>query len=690
MYIIGILSFTEEFIDEVPEIEQELHNLGYVVHLEQMGNKIQTLSPGDFYYEEEAIILWLCRCFGDRRRCEKAVESFIESEVNAIVAINRPALDIALHRMENINIPIIFTHITREPNVVNELEQLQKEGRVTGVWDTWLDIAEERLSLIAELVPTPEIVHGIYNPNIPAVDIEAHILLEAAKKLNIKLILHEAYTSDEVKEKIANLNIHQNHAILRLADPTTIQAASFMGAVAHEQNIPYVGLTFDELERCGALFALEMKGIGKLVAGMISRILKNEPLASISFALPEKKELAVNLEVAKDLGLIISPAILSKSNTIIPAQESNRLGTQFVGSAVLVLLALSLIISLTGQLDFQYQLALIIGFTLLMISGMWIFLNNRLISPLRKLTIAAEKIGSGDLETLIDDLKTCDELNTLARALRRMRNNLRTTYANLDQLNANLKEQVVELTEAYKTLKKTQQELEIASRRIIEAEDNQRFALTTYIHDEIMRPLDNIYIIANELNQPELIRLTEELENRIRQVRFDLSVPIIQDIRIELRRLIHETLPRLYPDASNIDIQLNLDALYQYQIVDHSYVFLIYRFVSGAIINAYRHSQATQINVTADILDNQLSLMVLDNGKGFDPTLIESFINTGHYFFHDIEIRSRQLGGSFLINSEPEKGTCLKITLPLKTNLKKRKPSLPLRGIGGFENPVRR
>lgn len=677
MFIIGILSFTEESIDDVSEIEQELHNLGHVVHLEQMGNKTQIPSIGDFYYEEDAIILWLSRCFGDTKRCEKAIENFILNGVNAIVAMTRPALDIALQGTKGVDIPIIFTHITREPNVVNELEQLRKKGRLTGVWDTWLDIAKERLSLITELVPTPNSVHVVFNPSLPSVAIEAQICSKAAKNLNIHLILHEAHTSEEVKEKIAYLNTQQNHAIFRLADPTTIQAASFMGAVAHEQNIPYIGLTSDELERCGALITLEMKGIGKLVAGMISRILKNETLSSISFAIPTKKELAVNLEVAKDLGLIISPAILSRSNTIIPAQESNPLGTQLVGGLVFVLLALNLIIPLTGQLDFQYQLALMIGLTLLLVSVMWIFINRRLISPLRKLAIAAEKIGSGYLETSIIDLKTNDEFNTLIRALRRMRNNLRASYANLDQLNLNLKEQVVELTEAYKALEKTQQELEFASRRIIEAEDNHRFALTTYIHDEIIRPLDNIYIIAKEIGQPELIRLTEDLENRIRQVRFDLSVPIIRDIWIELRRLVHETLPNIYPNASNIDLQLDLDALYQYQIVDHSYVFLIYRFVSGAISNAYRHSQATQVTVAAVIHDDLLSLMVSDNGIGFDPTHIESFIKTGHYFLHDIEIRSKQLGGSFSVVSEPGKGTCYKITLPIRhTQKKKRSASI--------------
>ena len=37
MYIVGVLSFIEQTINEVPEIEQALNQLGYAVHLEQMG-----------------------------------------------------------------------------------------------------------------------------------------------------------------------------------------------------------------------------------------------------------------------------------------------------------------------------------------------------------------------------------------------------------------------------------------------------------------------------------------------------------------------------------------------------------------------------------------------------------------------------------------------------------------------------
>ena len=673
MYIIGLLSFTEDTIGEIPEIEQELNQLGYAVHLEQMGINMQSPKIGDFYYEEGSVILWLCRCFGDAERCERAAEAFIDTGVDAILAMTRQALDISFRVANGTGTPILFAHVTRDPQTVSELERLQKIEKVTGVWDSWLEIAEQRLALITEVVPPPTTVHAVYNPNLPAVVAEADLLRRSAKSLNLQLILHEAFDPKQVKEKIANLQTQQDHAILRLADPTTDKAASFMGAIAHEQNIPYVGLTLDELERCGALFAMEVRGSGKLVASMIDRILKGESPSSIPFAVASKKTLAVNMQVAQELNIIVSPAILSKAEITLSAQQSTRLGTHFISIFILALLVVILTIAVAHQFGFPYLYASTVGGTMVLTLWMLIYLNRRIIGPIRKLAITAEKIGSGELNTPIVDFKANNEVEILTRALRRMRSNLKTSYAKLDQKNKNLKEQLFELTQAYRSLQKTQRELELASRRIIEAEDSQRFALTTYIHDEIIRPLDEINAIAQELEHQDLIRISEELDGRIRQVRFDLSVPILRDIGIELRRLAQETLPAIYPNASKISMQLDFSALDQNPQLEPGCIFLIYRFIRGAISNVYRHSHATHMQVSAEISDGQLSLCVSDNGEGFDVSLVENFIKSGHYFFHDIQIRTRQLNGNFVVRSLPEQGTQLQISLPIVRNMKKNK-----------------
>jgi putative ABC transport system substrate-binding protein len=682
MYIIGVLSFIEQTIEEVPEIEQGLNHLGYAVHLEQMAFNLKSPKIGDYYYEKDAVILWLCRCFGDISRCRKAMEGFVAADVDAIVAMTRPAVDIALQAAGDTEIPVIFTHVTREPGTEVEFQRLHDCGKVTGIWDIWLEMAEERLALITEVVPPPTTVHAVYNPRLVEVAAEAEILREAAINLGLHLILHQAENTGEVKEAVSSLQARPDHAIFRLADPTTAPAASLMGAVAHEHYIPYIGLTQDELERCGSLFTLDTQGSGRQAAEMIDRLLKGEPPSAISFCEPPHKTLAVNLQKAQDLGLIVSPALLSQADTMLPAEERVHFGARFLLILVVSLLALSLFILLADVLDFPYLVGLTFGANFLLTLWMWFFLNRRIVRPIHKLAIAAEKIGSGELNTPIGEWNVENEVDALAHALRRMKSNLKASYAELEELNQYLQQQVAELTIAYRNLQAMQQELELASRRIIEAEDSQRFALTTYIHDEVIRPLDDLMQISEALGHPDLIRLSNELEQRIRQVRFDLSTPILQDIGLELRRLVQETLPSIYPNGRSIQIDLDLSTLDQRPPLEPSCIFLLYRFVRGAVSNVYSHSQASRVQVSAAIHEETLSLCVSDNGLGFDPAQMEHFVRSGHYFFHDIHIRAQQLNGSFFVQSHPGRGANLTVALPLMQKTKAARKALTPRKSG--------
>jgi signal transduction histidine kinase len=108
-----------------------------------------------------------------------------------------------------------------------------------------------------------------------------------------------------------------------------------------------------------------------------------------------------------------------------------------------------------------------------------------------------------------------------------------------------------------------------------------------------------------------------------------------------------------------------LNALDQALLLEPACTFLIYRFVLGAVSNVYRHSHATQVGVSSEIQADSLSIRVTDNGQGFDSTQIEDILKAGHYFFHDIQIRTKQLNGSFQIESKPGDGAWLEITIPV-------------------------
>jgi signal transduction histidine kinase len=87
----------------------------------------------------------------------------------------------------------------------------------------------------------------------------------------------------------------------------------------------------------------------------------------------------------------------------------------------------------------------------------------------------------------------------------------------------------------------------------------------------------------------------------------------------------------------------------------------LYRIVQEALHNAQRHSGSERARVVLKQRGKTIYLEIRDWGKGFDPktTRLRRFGLRG------IEERSRLLGGTVRIDSSPQQGTLIRVTLPL-------------------------
>jgi signal transduction histidine kinase len=85
--------------------------------------------------------------------------------------------------------------------------------------------------------------------------------------------------------------------------------------------------------------------------------------------------------------------------------------------------------------------------------------------------------------------------------------------------------------------------------------------------------------------------------------------------------------------------------------------FLIYK---EAINNIAKYAQATEVTVIIENKDQQLHLLIRDNGAGFD-----TFITRSSNGMHNMEARAQALGGRLDIQSSPEEGTVVELLIPL-------------------------
>ncbi|HXB72736.1 MAG TPA: two-component regulator propeller domain-containing protein [Candidatus Acidoferrales bacterium] len=89
----------------------------------------------------------------------------------------------------------------------------------------------------------------------------------------------------------------------------------------------------------------------------------------------------------------------------------------------------------------------------------------------------------------------------------------------------------------------------------------------------------------------------------------------------------------------------------------------VYRIGREAVINAFRHSRAQQIEVTLEYSPSQLCVRVCDDGCGIEPNILSSGRN-GHWGLSGMQERADRIGGRLRLSSSAAAGTQIELSIP--------------------------
>jgi signal transduction histidine kinase len=94
----------------------------------------------------------------------------------------------------------------------------------------------------------------------------------------------------------------------------------------------------------------------------------------------------------------------------------------------------------------------------------------------------------------------------------------------------------------------------------------------------------------------------------------------------------------------------------------------IYRITQEAINNAIKYADSTHIIVSLSNSKKLLSVVIDDNGRGFDPEKIEYKKNgDGGMGLTFMKERIKYINGRLFLNSEPNKGTRVTLNIPIES-----------------------
>ncbi len=87
----------------------------------------------------------------------------------------------------------------------------------------------------------------------------------------------------------------------------------------------------------------------------------------------------------------------------------------------------------------------------------------------------------------------------------------------------------------------------------------------------------------------------------------------------------------------------------------------VYRILQESLTNIAKHSEATQVQIQIHETQDQIQMLIRDNGKGFDPQQ-----NRTGFGLQGMEERVRGLQGSFQIRSQPGQGCEIRCVIPIE------------------------
>ena len=290
---------------------------------------------------------------------------------------------------------------------------------------------------------------------------------------------------------------------------------------------------------------------------------------------------------------------------------------------------------------------------LIIVNGLAFWSVGRTLAPFPVISSGLERIQRGDLEYRLPVLKG-SEAQAIGTAFNRM------AQAVQDKVQAERKalEAETQLEERREMARMVEQHVE-EERRLIAHELHDEFGQSVTAIRSLALAIANqgtgrdpAMIDAARLIAEEAARLYDAMHGLIPRL-----APLSLDslgLAATLESLVRDS-QRRYPSVG-LSVRHALSAE-----LGPSVTLAAYRVVQEGLINALRHSQATQVDINVHADGERMIVTIIDDGVG----LPEQWALPGHFGLRGLTERITHLGGVLKVANRESRGVCLSAEIPL-------------------------
>lgn len=197
---------------------------------------------------------------------------------------------------------------------------------------------------------------------------------------------------------------------------------------------------------------------------------------------------------------------------------------------------------------------------------------------------------------------------------------------------------------------------------VISAQEAEKTRFAQDLHDGIGQLLTALKLSLNQTNADEPTKsqvLIDELYREMRHLAYNIMPQTL--LKKGLVKAVEELTLRLNQAQNQILFELNVYGLEQRLPLESEQ--LLYRVIQEWLTNVMKYAQCSKVVLSLVAAEGNLSLMIEDNGHGFDPAVLGK--SKGHGWAN-IESRLQVLGANYELDSRAgRQGTTLNIEISL-------------------------
>ena len=327
----------------------------------------------------------------------------------------------------------------------------------------------------------------------------------------------------------------------------------------------------------------------------------------------------------------------------------------------------------------RYYLVGITFFMLVLTTVVTFFLSNAIAQPILKLRRIIYQLSRGIIPTQRVLVKSEDEIGQMADAIYQLTAGLQRTSQFAEEIGSgNFNAPFVTLSEhdsLGRSLIQMRDELKAFHAReakqararasaLLEGQENERRRIIKELHDGVGQLLTAIRIRVEMLEGDDPVK--EEIKNQI------------NDTIAEVRRVSYNVMPQALVDFG-LEAALKglCDSMKRYANLDIDFTYVresetalnfeittaLFRIAQEGLNNIVKHAHATIVRLHVIQEEDQVYLVLEDNGKGFDIERLKANSGMG---LQNIRERAKLLNGSAEIIAAPGQGTVIEIHIPIE------------------------